>query len=423
MNGIRHAKGVKCWRVRVAAAHNDFPRDVLLSRVAALDEQFGSVVLLPLTQTMLTKSIMDAVAPLRALLQRAGVHVFENQGLGPTNKVVVPTTVIAPDDSGVPSVRETETSLYRPQTKQGDPRLWVGRLAQSALPEDVIAVGVDFKGHLVVVVVTAQPPLLGGSDLYWTQATQLLHGFSPAALVERSRDLDSLVARLEDVRAGGWLLAVCEGDTAVGRTLETALGIAINSSKKPDWGGIELKFGRPRPTQRKNLFAQVPDWELSPLKSSSEILDAFGYVKDGVDRLYVEVGANPNSRGLFLGVDAAGGLVRELSTNPSCPVAAVWRLQKLLDRMVEKHSETLWVTCETRQGVSGEEFLPTQVIHTSGPRLDRFPILIESGDITVDHLIKRVPGKSAQEKGPIWKVTASGHPSLFGGMRAFSLAA
>ena len=30
-------------------------------------------------------------------------------------------------------------------------------------------------------------------------------------------------------------------DTAVGRTLETALGIPINSAKEPDYRGIELK--------------------------------------------------------------------------------------------------------------------------------------------------------------------------------------
>ena len=398
-------------------------REALLRRAAALDEQFGTVVLLPLTQTMLTKSIMDAIAPLRSLLVQSSVHDFGEQGLGPEHKVLVPTTVIAPDAWGVPMTRETETSLYRPQTKQGDPRLWIGRLLQDAGPGDVIAVTADYRARLVVVVLSARLPMAGSADPYWAQTEQLLRGFSPTALVERSRDLASLITRLEDVRSGGWLPAVCQGDTAVGRTMETALGIVINSSKQPDWGGIELKFGRPRPAQRKNLFAQVPDWSISPLKSSGEILDAFGYERDGAERLYVEVGAKPNSRGLYLDFDAMGGLVRERSTNPEYPVAAVWRLQQLLDRMVEKHSETLWVTCETRQGIGGEEFLPTQVVHTSGPRLDRFSILIEAGDITVDHLIKRLPGKNAHEKGPIWKVTAAGHPSLFGGRRAFELAA
>lgn len=35
-----------------------------------------------------------------------------------------------------------------------------------------------------------------------------------------------------------------QADTAIGRTLETLLGININSSKQPDYKGIELKAFR-----------------------------------------------------------------------------------------------------------------------------------------------------------------------------------
>jgi hypothetical protein len=51
--------------------------------------------------------------------------------------------------------------------------------------------------------------------------------------------------------------AMLKADTAIGRTLETLLGIDINSSKKPDYKGIELKSYREKRGNRKNLFAQV----------------------------------------------------------------------------------------------------------------------------------------------------------------------
>lgn len=395
--------------------------EAALQRLSDLDRHFGSAVLLQLTSTMLSKSIIDAIAPVRALLRQAGVHDFDAQLTGPDHKVTVPTTIISEGALGAPEQHAALTSLYRPLTKQGDPRLWVGGLAKHTRPGDIVAVAVDLRGHLVAVVLTAGIAGGVGSGVYWSQVLDIVSGFSPAALRERSSDLDSLLERLEAVHTRGWLPAVCSGDTAVGRTLETALGIPINSSKKPDWGGVELKFSRHRPAQRKNLFAQVPDWELSPLKSSAEILEAFGYVKDGVERLYVEVGAQPNSRGLYLRVDDSGSMIQERSTAPNLPVAVVWRLAKLLERLTEKHTETLWITCQSRSGTAGEEFLPTDVIHTTGPRLDRFAVLVEAGDITVDHLIKRGSAGRAHEKGPIWKVSATGHPSLFGTAKSFPL--
>jgi hypothetical protein len=85
------------------------------------------------------------------------------------------------------------------------------------------------------------------------------------------------------------LPALLNADTAVGRTLEAALGIQINSSKKPDYKGIELKSFRNKRDNRKNLFAQVPDWELSKFKSSAEILDAFGYQRQQDFKLYCTV--------------------------------------------------------------------------------------------------------------------------------------
>lgn len=57
--------------------------------------------------------------------------------------------------------------------------------------------------------------------------------------------------------------ALRKGDTAIGYTLEILLGIEANSSKLPDYKGIELKSGRGG-KNRSNLFAQVAKWDISP---------------------------------------------------------------------------------------------------------------------------------------------------------------
>jgi hypothetical protein len=51
----------------------------------------------------------------------------------------------------------------------------------------------------------------------------------------------------------------------------------MNSSRTPDYKGIELKSARENKGTRKGLFAKTPNWELSKFKNRTEILDAFGY--------------------------------------------------------------------------------------------------------------------------------------------------
>jgi hypothetical protein len=55
-----------------------------------------------------------------------------------------------------------------------------------------------------------------------------------------------LLGLLENLSKKGRLPSVMQGrhDTAIGRTIEYALGIPINSSPFPDYKGIELKAGR-----------------------------------------------------------------------------------------------------------------------------------------------------------------------------------
>ena len=77
------------------------------------------------------------------------------------------------------------------------------------------------------------------------------------------------------------LLPQFRSPTAIGRSLENALGIEMNSSQLPDFKGIEIKAFRELLNNSKGtrvtLFACVPDWNLSFLKGSKDILEAFGY--------------------------------------------------------------------------------------------------------------------------------------------------
>jgi len=76
-----------------------------------------------ITQTGLKKSIMDATAPMRTYFKENNVHDYTLQKKGQENKVLVSTHILTEFED-----IDTQTSLYRPETKDGDPRLWIYKL-------------------------------------------------------------------------------------------------------------------------------------------------------------------------------------------------------------------------------------------------------------------------------------------------------
>lgn len=384
----------------------------LFDHTSAFTDHFSEATYISLTDTMLKKSIMDAVDPFRKLLKDSSIHDFNLQGQGPEHKVIVQTILIGVSSEGEVFRKDSSTSLYRPNTKQGDPRLWVRGLKESAVAGDLMGFAISSDGKLVVANLSLTSVSIDQRQTVWNKIRELFTSLTPHGRSAESSIYLDLLTRLTDIAQGDYLKAVGSGDTAVGRTLEHALGIPMNSSRNPDWNGIELKFGRRRPARRKNLFAQVPDWTLSPITSIRDFLAVYGYHRNGLNRLNCTVGLTPNSQGLALRVDPKREVVEEISSNPEYPVALVWTLNKLNERLLEKHTETCWVTVDSKFIDGIEFFKPKLAIHTSSPRTDLVPILISGGQMTVDHMIKQT-GNSVTERGPEWKVSNSGHSQLF----------
>ena len=87
------------------------------------------------TKTGLEKSIMDATSTVRRYLRKMQIHDYELQGQGPDNKVQKQIRFFGKKGSS-----RSKASLYRPNTKSGDPRIWFKGLTKYALPNDIIAI-------------------------------------------------------------------------------------------------------------------------------------------------------------------------------------------------------------------------------------------------------------------------------------------
>ncbi|GAT34057.1 MvaI/BcnI restriction endonuclease family protein [Terrimicrobium sacchariphilum] len=350
---------------------------------------------------------------MRALFIEEKFHDYAQQGRGERCKAV--RTAYVHEASGT---RPVSVSLYRPKTKDGDPRFWIYGFRRHAAHDDVVAIFIlNGALHAINLTKTNVAEAVPGSELDIFLANLRMASYSVA---------NELLKMLRDIASKGPILAACAGSTSVGRSVESALGIKANSSRDPDYKGIELKSGRSQLSARETratLFACVPDWEMSQLKSSAEILHHFGYYRGTTFKLYCTVTTKgPNPQGLQLTVDEAARLLKEVSNKPDAPKVAIWKLSKLEQRLSEKHRETFWIKVKTEKVCGQEMFHLHSITHTRSPNIPQLERMLVDGTVTLDHLIKRVSPTRANEKGPLFKIVRAKIPELFlGKPRTYAL--
>ena len=383
-----------------------------IERIKILTENSIELCLIEPTETGLQKSIMDATGSVRFFLKSKNIHDFAFQNQGPESKIQITSKLITSS-----KFENSIASLYRPNTKNGDPRIWFKGLGNYSKANDILGI-IEFEEILYVLNITQ----IDLSQLLISSTTNPLKELVNEINHTSNKVADELLVLLNKISSRGPVPAILKADTAIGRTLETLLGIEINSSKKPDYKGIELKSYRDKKGNRKNLFAQVPDWNLSKFKSSSEILNNFGYNRGDDFKLYCTVSALVrNSQGLTLKMDSKINQLLENSDKSHIGDFIAWNLDTLHNRLLEKHNETFWIAADSIIINNLEHFQFKKIEHTKKPIVTQFDILLEQGIITLDHLIKRKPTGSVVEKGPIFKIKPNCLDLLFPPSQTYNL--
>jgi hypothetical protein len=400
-------------------AKSDIPIEHAVKVFAQFGVEAGYIV--P-TLTGLKKAIIDAHASLRDFLKLKGIHDYETQTLGQDGKKLVKTWLVEHD-----CLIERTTSLYRPETKLGDPRIWISNLSTYAEHFNLLALLVD-QGEIYIINVS-RPDLLVSAQDPSSPLGRLLGRLSDAL----TPPAVELLSKLRQIAARGFIESMRTGPTGIGMTLETLLGIRANSNKAPDFKGIELKASRVSPRKRRsacrvNLFSQVPDWGLSACRSGFDLLSKHGYYRDGRLQLYCTVGPQPNPQGLYSEVDEKTSRLNSLHrTKTETKPVACWPMEILQARLAEKHRETFWVKAHTRQTSRGsEEFEYFSVVHTRGPLLANVTPLLALGVITFDYTLSLKSGPSgrkevARDHGYLFKISPEDLGALFPPSRTHSL--
>ena len=394
---------------------SDIPLSDLIKLLTSFNTEAGYLV--P-TETGMAKSILDAHGTLRSYLAQNKIHDFEAQGKGIEAKVTEEINVITPNE-----IVTTKLSLYRPETKHGDPRLWIYKLNQYANPYNLLA----------FIRVNEKLFLFNASDKQLIKSDEAgnLHLVSDTPLAEllqaKSDYLDpnaqELIGKLKVISNMGYIESLRKGDTGVGMTLETLLGITANSNRAPDYKGIEIKTKRVRGANNRasnnvSLFSQVPNWNLSNCKNGMAILTKCGYVDATTNRLqlYCTVSNSPNPQFLHLLINENDNLVecKKTENGKSDPVV-VWDLLNLTAQLEAKHKKTFWVKAKTKKNEKDIEcFNYIEVEQTQNPLTANLPALIEIGAITMDFtLSKKAKGNSTRDHGYLFRIKPSNFDLLF----------
>ncbi len=336
------------------------------------------------TATGLKKGILDSTVPMRTYFLENGIHNYVNQLQGQEHKAMYRAIILTDTEK-----KETQASFYRPDTKKGDPRMWIYGLGAFTGASEI---HVLFKHDNALCSINITR--IDIEKCFNSPVITALQEIIKSIYVETTAVSEELLARFRSVK-DQWFESEVVADTGIGRTIESFLGISMNSETTPDYKGIELKSHRDKRKSNKNvLFTQTPEWDISTLKSGKQIVEKYGYYTEDGKKTYQNTVqcAPPNSQFLFLNVNQQNELLELQAQLKRVEDVAAWRLMKLHQRLLTKHHETFWIEVENEKNDGKEYFRYKQIEHTKNPNVGQFDTLIEQNIITVDLLLCRPSG-------------------------------
>ena len=230
-------------------------------------------------------------------------------------------------------------------------------------------------------------------------------------------DKQQLIAVAKRLCALGPLLAVSSGSNAVGKTMQKYLEIEHSVTQRNRLFGytITSTVAKNSFSGRTNLFACVPNWDISRVKSSKELLLSVGRedLSKGYSRsLFCTVSAqSKNSFGLELRVNLGSNTLEEIFDG--APIVS-WELGKLEAKLGQIGEAAILSAVPV--DLNGRKAFHYRYLDILGsPNTDIFKDLLDDGAVTLDHLISMKLGStSAREQGPLFKISASARTELYG---------
>ncbi len=369
--------------------------------------------LIRMTETMLKKSIIDASGIFRKVLKDYNFLDYSLIDQGGENKKIKKTLVFLEN-----LVLETKSSFYRPKTKLGDPRFWIYNLSSVLKENDLIYLTI-YDEKLVVI------PLV--DSLFNENLLEEYFGENKDDLI-----INELCEKFKVLKNSGCIESVSSEKSKsspkdVGETLEQALGLKINNSPFADYKGeIEIKAKRITSKTNDTLFCQVPNWNMSVVKSSADVILKYGYPSKKYDEfidLYVTVNNEPNAQGLFMGIDDDENVIFQnyIKGNDKQDVCK-WSYDEVKKKLLEKHPKTAWILAEEKKIDGKIYFKYVSLQLTQNPIFTSFLNLITKGIVVYDWRGRVRKDKTGyKDKGHAFRISPKYRELLFGEIKTIDL--
>ena len=243
-------------------------------------------------------------------------------------------------------------------------------------------------------------------------------------------DEHALLNKLSDIAKLGPVRSKFKGANAVGKMLQTLLGIDHSTIHRNRIFGytVTATASSQSSTSRTNLFAATADWSVSRITSSKELAEQFG--KPNLDKGYKSSlfctmnASSANSFGLKLSVDFERSVLQEryvaFNDGSEEPILQ-WNTQRLEDKL-QSLGHSAIVTAKRIKNNSEIYFQFSHVELLGAPRTERFLELISDDVITVDHCISvDIKTARAVEKGPLFKINSLSRQMLYSSSKKYDL--
>lgn len=221
--------------------------------------------------------------------------------------------------------------------------------------------------------------------------------------------LSNLLTHFDHIHEQGYIDSMRIGDTGIGYTFESLLGIEENNDRRADFRGIEIKCKQVKETGghggKINLFQQAPTW--AEKLTALERLHLIGQSDDkGRYSCYSQVTTAVNNLGLSLAQSATS---EQIDLLKGTALFGHWPFKILEGRLREKHSRAVFVKADVRNASGRQRFHYKELIYCEQPSILRFNDLVQSKRIVFEFTMteKEMRGKmSVRNHGYPWRLTS-----------------
>ncbi len=230
--------------------------------------------------------------------------------------------------------------------------------------------------------------------------------------------LNDLLGRFDQISEMGWINSLREGDTGIGYTFESLVGIEENNDRKADFRGIEIKCKQIKESGSSggkiNLFQQAPCWE-SQL-SALERLRMIGQPDlQGRYACHSQVTTTSNNIDLWLDPCATPEQIDLLKGNIRF---GHWPHSVLAERLKEKHSRAVFIKAKVGKTATGQRFHYKELIYCEQPSIRRFTDLVQDRRLVFEFLMSEKEGGKVRNHGYPWRLSSDEYLSELFSFRA-----